>query len=105
MCECGRNLIGSITGSAGTRVYRCAAKTVHEKTVVHSAKRIETQFTELLDSLSTSKALLSKYTQAANSTIKLAADEARCKERELINQRSGITRERSIVNESLQNSD
>ena len=82
-CECGRNLIGSLRGSPGARVYRCSAASVHGKTLTYSAARLEQQFVELLQSLATSRSLLRQYVKASDSEAQFKLEEAVEKRREI----------------------
>lgn len=79
-CTCGRKLIGSVTGSAGRRVYRCPAVKQHEgRHRTHPALAIETQFRELLTSLAISPKSVNAF--ASRSSKHLEFDRAALQER------------------------
>ena len=68
-CSCGRMLIGSTRGSPARRVYRCTAIAVHQGHRTFSARKLETQFQDLLSSLTFTPKTLAAYVKQSSQLL------------------------------------
>jgi DNA invertase Pin-like site-specific DNA recombinase/uncharacterized small protein (DUF1192 family) len=79
-CSCGRLLIGSMVGSSPRRVYRCAAKSIHGRSLSYSALKLEVMFGDLLDQLIMTEDLAASCREQLSSGLSVEAIERRITE-------------------------